>query len=89
MTPIIIRIAKVLELPPVPYVIALVLASNTGGTTTLIGDPPNIIIGSIAKKSFNDFLIHVAPHAILGFLVGLCSERPLPEVYGCAEAQEG
>ncbi len=71
MTPIIIRIAKVLDLPPVPYVVALVLASNTGGTTTLIGDPPNIIIGSIAKKSFNDFLIHVAPHAILGFIVGL------------------
>ncbi|RLJ70866.1 putative tyrosine transporter P-protein [Hydrogenivirga caldilitoris] len=71
MTPIIIRIAKVLDLPPVPYVIALVLASNTGGTTTLIGDPPNIIIGSIAKKSFNDFLIHVAPHAIIGFVVGL------------------
>ncbi len=71
MTPIIIRITKVLDLPPVPYVIALVLASNTGGTTTLIGDPPNIIIGSIAKKSFNDFLIHVAPHAIVGFTVGL------------------
>ncbi len=71
MTPIIIRIAMVLNLPPVPYVIALVLASNTGGTTTLIGDPPNIIIGSIAKKSFNDFLIHVAPHAIVGFVVGL------------------
>ncbi len=71
MTPIIIRITKVLDLPPIPYVIALVLASNTGGTTTLIGDPPNIIIGSIAKKTFNDFLIHVAPHAILGFALGL------------------
>jgi len=71
MTPIIIGITKVLELPPVPYVIALILASNTGGTATLIGDPPNIIIGSIAKKSFTDFLIHVAPHAIVGFISGL------------------
>ena len=71
MTPIIIGITKVLELPPVPYIIAIVLASNTGGTATLIGDPPNIIIGSIAKKSFNDFLIHVAPHAIVGFVSGL------------------
>ncbi len=71
MTPIIIGITKVLDLPPIPYVIALVLASNTGGTTTLIGDPPNIIIGSIAKKSFNDFIIHVAPHALVGFVLGL------------------
>lgn len=71
MTPIVIRIAKLLDLPPVPYVVAVVLASNTGGTTTLIGDPPNILIGSIAKKTFNDFLIHVAPHATIGFILGL------------------
>ncbi len=71
MTPIIIGVTRVLDLPPIPYIIALVLASNTGGTATLIGDPPNIIIGSIAKKSFNDFLIHVAPHAVAGFISGL------------------
>lgn len=71
MTPIIIRIAKVLELPTVPFVVALVLASNIGGTTTLIGDPPNLIIGSIAHKSFNDFLVYVAPHALAGFVAGV------------------
>jgi len=71
MVPIIIRITKLLNLNPVPYIVALVLASNTGGTTTLIGDPPNIIIGSIAKKSFMDFIIHVAPHALVGFFTGL------------------
>ena len=87
MTPIIIRIAKLLELPPVPYVIALVLASNTGGTTTLIGDPPNIIIGSIAKKSFNDFLVHVAPHAILGFAAGLVLNLLYLKIKGLMEAE--
>jgi Na+/H+ antiporter NhaD/arsenite permease-like protein len=71
MTPVVIRVTKLLGLDPVPYVISVVLASNTGGTATLIGDPPNIIIGSIAHKSFNDFLIHVAPHALVGFVVGL------------------
>ncbi len=71
MTPVIIQMTKILGLNPVPYVISIVLASNTGGTATLIGDPPNIIIGSIAHKSFNDFLIHVAPHAVVGFTVGL------------------
>jgi Na+/H+ antiporter NhaD/arsenite permease-like protein len=46
---------------PVPYLIAEVLASNIGGASTLIGDPPNIIIASRSGLSFNDFLIHMAP----------------------------
>ena len=89
MTPIIIGITKVLELPPVPYVIAIVLASNTGGTATLIGDPPNIIIGSIAKKSFNDFLIHVAPHAIAGFISGLLVNLLYLKLSGTLKPQRG
>ena len=71
MAPVMINIAERLKLNPIPYLIAIVLASNTGGTATLIGDPPNIIIGSIAGKTFNDFLVEVAPYAILAFLVGL------------------
>jgi len=71
MAPVMINIAEKLKLNPIPYLIAIVLASNTGGTATLIGDPPNIIIGSIAGKTFNDFLIEVAPYAILAFLLGL------------------
>ncbi len=43
----------------------MVLASNTGGTATLVGDPPNIIIGSVANKSFGDFLVNVAPYAVV------------------------
>ncbi|RKQ63231.1 putative tyrosine transporter P-protein [Thermovibrio guaymasensis] len=71
MAPVMINIAEKLKLNPIPYLIAIVLASNTGGTATLIGDPPNIIIGSIAGKTFNDFLIEVAPYATLAFLIGL------------------
>jgi len=71
MAPVMINIAERLKLNPIPYLIAIVLASNTGGTATLIGDPPNIIIGSIAGKTFNDFLFEVAPYAILAFILGL------------------
>ena len=71
MAPVMINISEKLKLNPIPYLIAIVLASNTGGTATLIGDPPNIIIGSIAEKTFNDFLFEVAPYAILAFIIGL------------------
>ena len=50
-----------LGVPAVPFLIAEVLASNIGGTATLIGDPPNIIIASRAGLSFNDFLVNLAP----------------------------
>ncbi|RUM27747.1 MAG: arsenic transporter [Aquifex sp.] len=89
MVPIIIRITKLLSLNPVPYIIALVLASNTGGTTTLIGDPPNIIIGSIAKKSFMDFIIHVAPHALVGFFLGLVLNFAYLKLTGAFKSSEG
>lgn len=71
MAPVVLHICLRLKLPPVPYLIAVVLASNTGGTTTLIGDPPNIIIGSFAGKSFNDFLVNVAPYATVAFIFGV------------------
>ena len=49
-------IAKELDINPVPFLITEILASNIGGTATLIGDPPNIIIGSAAGFSFMDFI---------------------------------
>ncbi len=57
-----------------PFLIAEVLASNIGGTATLVGDPPNIIIASRAGLSFNDFLIHLAPLVVvlLVVFVGMC-----------------
>ena len=54
-------IAKDLKINPVPFLVSQVVASNVGGTATLIGDPPNIMIGSAAKLDFNQFIIHLAP----------------------------
>ena len=72
VAPVTLSVCRQLELSPAPYLIALVLASNIGGMSTLIGDPPNIIIGSRAGLSFDDFLIHSLPLTVLllgGFLL--------------------
>jgi Na+/H+ antiporter NhaD/arsenite permease-like protein len=51
--------------PPYPYLFAEIMASNIGGTATLIGDPPNIIIGSQVGLTFNEFVYHLAPVIVL------------------------
>ena len=56
------------DISPVPYLISVIFASNIGGTATLIGDPPNILIGSAAGLGFDDFLVNLAPVVILVFL---------------------
>lgn len=56
MGPMSIAIARMLKIDPVPFLMGQILASNVGGTATLIGDPPNIMIGSAAHLSFMDFL---------------------------------
>lgn len=56
--PMTIAITSILGLNPVPFLITQILASNIGGTATLIGDPPNIMIGSQANLSFMDFVIN-------------------------------
>lgn len=61
IAPIIMFICDELEVNPIPYLIVTCLASNIGGTATLIGDPPNIMIASKAHFNFMDFLIHLAP----------------------------
>ena len=71
MVPVTISIARVLSINPIPLIIAQALASNVGGTATLIGDPPNIMIASAAGLTFNDFIIHLAPEIIVTFLVSL------------------
>ncbi|WP_029521986.1 ArsB/NhaD family transporter [Persephonella sp. KM09-Lau-8] len=70
MVPILISITRKLKLPPVPYIIATVLASNIGGTATLIGDPPNIIIGSLGHFTFMDFIVNLAPIVIVTHIIG-------------------
>ena len=69
--PITFAIAKQLELNPVPILITEIICSNIGGTATLIGDPPNIIIGCAAGFSFMDFIIELAPVIAIILLVTL------------------
>jgi len=71
MVPVTISMAKKLHLDPVPFIITGVLASNVGGTATLIGDPPNIIIGSEGGLPFLAFITHLAPMMIIVFAVGM------------------
>lgn len=63
--PMTFLVAKHLNVKPIPFVLAEVFISNIGGAATLIGDPPNIIIASKAGLSFNQFLVHMAPIALL------------------------
>jgi Na+/H+ antiporter NhaD/arsenite permease-like protein len=65
VAPVTVLICERLDLPPAPYLIALALASNIGGTATLIGDPPNIIIASEADLTYLDFLANLAPLVVL------------------------
>ena len=61
MGPVTLTLCKLLRVNPVPFFIAEILASNIGGTATLIGDPPNIMIGSAAGFEFADFIVYDAP----------------------------
>ncbi|WP_328646911.1 ArsB/NhaD family transporter [Amycolatopsis sp. NBC_00348] len=61
IAPVTLLVCDRLDIKPTPFLIAEVLASNIGGAATLIGDPPNIIIGSRAGLSFNDFLLNLTP----------------------------
>jgi Na+/H+ antiporter NhaD/arsenite permease-like protein len=74
IAPVTFLVCERLGVPAVPFLIAEVLASNIGGTATLVGDPPNIIIASRAGLAYNDFLMHLAPLVVvlLVVLVGLC-----------------
>jgi Na+/H+ antiporter NhaD/arsenite permease-like protein len=69
IAPVTLLVCERLGVPPVPFLIAEVLASNIGGTATLIGDPPNIIIASRADLSFNDFLVNLAPIVLVLLVV--------------------
>src|SRR6266581_439217 len=61
IVPVTLAITKELEVPPYPFLVGEVIASNIGGTATLIGDPPNIMIGSQAGLAFDDFVVHLTP----------------------------
>jgi Na+/H+ antiporter NhaD/arsenite permease-like protein len=72
MFPVTMVIARILEEDPIPYLIVEVLASNVGGTSTLIGDPPNIIIGTVVDElTFMDFIVNLAPPVFVILIVTL------------------
>ena len=77
VAPVTLVVCERLSIAPQPYLIAEVLASNIGGAATLIGDPPNIIIGSRAGLTFNDFLVHMAPAVVVIFVLFVVLTRML------------
>ncbi|AVT33643.1 hypothetical protein C6361_34075 [Plantactinospora sp. BC1] len=77
VAPVTVVVCNRLHIPAQPYLIAEILASNIGGAATLIGDPPNIIIGSRAGLTFTDFLVHMAPAVVVIFAVFVLFTRVL------------
>jgi Na+/H+ antiporter NhaD/arsenite permease-like protein len=71
LAPVTLLIANALEVDPIPFLITEALASNIGGTATLIGDPPNIMIASKAKLDFMAFIYHLAPAIVVIMVVFL------------------
>ena len=71
IAPVTLLIAEDLDVNPYPYLFAEIFSSNIGGTATLIGDPPNIMIGSAVGLSFNDFLVNLGPISLLIMIVVL------------------
>ena len=70
IVPVTMQITRKLEVNPYPYLLINIFASNIGGTATLIGDPPNILIGSALGLSFTDILFHLAP-VVLAIMAAL------------------
>lgn len=75
MAPLTVLVAELVGLSPVPLLIAEALLSNTGGVATLIGDPPNVLIGSAAGLSFTSFLTHLAPIVLVAWAAALATMR--------------
>lgn len=65
VVPVTIAITRELKVPSYPFLFSEVLASNIGGTATLVGDPPNIVIGSAAGFTFNDFVVNLTPVIVM------------------------
>ncbi len=71
--PLTVVIARLLGISPVPYLMACALLSNTGGVATLVGDPPNVMIGSAANIDFNTFLFHMGPIILVAWMAALAT----------------
>lgn len=71
IAPVTLLITQELDVPPFPFLFSEIFASNIGGASTLIGDPPNIMIGSAVGLSFNDFVVNLAPITVVVLLVNM------------------
>jgi Na+/H+ antiporter NhaD/arsenite permease-like protein len=71
LTPMLLYIAKLMKLNPVPFLVSEIFASNVGGAATLIGDPPNIMIASAAGLTFNEFLMNMGPVVLVDMTIML------------------
>ena len=71
IAPVTLLICEIIGISPLPFLMSEALLSNTGGVATLIGDPPNVLIGSAAGFSFNDFLVHSLPIVLVSWAIAL------------------
>jgi len=69
VVPITFLLADALDIDPIPLILIEIISSNIGGTATLIGDPPNILIAGATGLSFSDFIVNLAPVAIVTFVI--------------------
>ena len=90
IAPVTLLISQELKIDPYPFLFAEIFASNIGGTATLIGDPPNIMIGSAVNLSFNDFLLNLAPiiPLILAVTLGIVYLIWGRDMHATADARE-
>jgi Na+/H+ antiporter NhaD/arsenite permease-like protein len=73
--PLIVLICQALRVSPVPYLLSAALLSDTGGVATLVGDPPNLMIGSAAGIDFNTFLLHMGGIVLIAWLTILIAQK--------------
>jgi Na+/H+ antiporter NhaD/arsenite permease-like protein len=73
--PLIVLICQALKVSPVPYLLGAALLSDTGGVATLVGDPPNLMIGSAAGIDFNTFLIHMGGIVLVAWITILLAQK--------------
>ena len=85
ITPIMVKVTLKMGVPPVLYLVSVIIASNIGGASTLIGDPPNLIIGSLGHKSFLDFVVNVGPFVLASFILALGTLYVLMRTAGAFE----
>jgi len=90
IVPVTLLICHELDISPYPFLFAEIFSSNIGGTATLIGDPPNIMIGSAVNLTFNDFLLNLAPivPAILLMTLGIIYYAWGRKLHATDEARE-